>query len=70
MQKRIADHKLRLARINRYVVVVAILWVVTSFALLFLSGSKHADTARPVAPASDHQLAYSASITLQSASVS
>jgi len=70
MQKRIAEHKLRLARINRYVVVVAILWVVTSFALLFLSTSRHADTARPVTPASDHQLAWSASTALPFAAVS
>lgn len=63
MQKRIAEKKLRVARINRYVVVVAILWVVTSFALLFLSGSKPAHTAQPVAPAPDQQTAYSSSMT-------
>jgi len=70
MQNRIAEHKLRIARINRYVVVVAILWVVTSFALLFLSGSRHAHTAQPVTPSADHQLAYSASLALPFAAVS
>ena len=51
MQKQITDHKRRVARLNRYVALVAILWLVASFALLFLSGSKHDHMARPMAPA-------------------
>jgi preprotein translocase subunit SecG len=47
MQNRIADRKRRL---NRYVVVVALLWLVTSFALLFFSNSGQAHAAKPQQP--------------------
>ena len=64
MHKRIADHKRRVARLNRYVFVVALLWVVTSFALLWLSGSRHSDAAGTVTPALDHALHAIAAVTL------
>jgi hypothetical protein len=57
MQNRITDHKRRVARLNRYVAVVAILWLVASFALLFLSGSGHERMARPIAPAQNTMVA-------------
>jgi uncharacterized membrane protein SpoIIM required for sporulation len=53
MQKRIADHNRRVARLNRYVVVVALLWLVTSFALLFLSSSDRDHAESPKEPASN-----------------
>jgi preprotein translocase subunit SecG len=56
MQKRIADHKRRVARLNRYVFIVALLWVVTSFALILLSGSHYSNSAGPLPPALDHAL--------------
>lgn len=47
IHKRIADHRRRVARLNRYVIVVALLWLVTSFALLFLSTPGSANAAQP-----------------------
>jgi preprotein translocase subunit SecG len=52
MQKRIADHRRRVARLNRYVIVVALLWLVTSVALLFLSRPQPANLAHSTSPAS------------------
>jgi preprotein translocase subunit SecG len=66
MQKKIAEHKRRVARLNRYVMVVALLWLVTSFALLFLSGSHRSDSARPLSPVLDHSLHAVAAVTLNS----
>jgi hypothetical protein len=66
MQKKITDHKRRVARLNRYVIVVALLWLVTSFALLFLSGSHRSDSARPLPPVLDHALHTVAAVTLHS----
>ncbi len=65
MQNRITEYKRRVARLNRYVAVVAILWLVTSFALIFLSGSKHDHMARPITPA-QHALVASAAAVSQS----
>ena len=48
MPEKISDHRRRVARLNRYVLVVALLWLVTSFALLFLSQSTPANAAQPV----------------------
>jgi len=56
MHKKITDHKRRVARLNRYVFVVALLWVVTSFALLLLSSSRHSNAAGTVTPVVDHAL--------------
>ncbi len=56
MQKKIADHKRRVSRLNRYVFVVALLWVVTSFALILLSRSHHSNSAGPVPAVPDHAL--------------
>ena len=64
MHKRIADHKRRVARLNRYVFVVALLWVVTSFALILLSGSRYSHSAGPVPPVLDHALHAIAAVTL------
>jgi preprotein translocase subunit SecG len=67
MHKRIADHKRRVARLNRYVFVVALLWVVTSFALLLLSGSHHSNSAGPVQPpALDHAVYTIAAVAVDS----
>lgn len=65
MQKRIADYKRRVARLNRYVVVVALLWLVTSFALLFVSGSRRSDTAQ-VPPLVDNALHTMAAVVSNS----
>lgn len=66
MHKRIADHKRRVARLNRYVFVVALLWVVTSFALLWLSGSRHSDAAGTVTPVVDHAVYTIAAVAVDS----
>jgi hypothetical protein len=66
MHKKIADHKRRVARLNRYVFVVALLWVVTSFALLLLSGSHHSNSAGPVPPALDHAVYTIAAVAVDS----
>lgn len=50
MQKRIVDHRRRVARLNRCVVVVALLWLAASFALLFLSAPGPARVAHPTSP--------------------
>jgi hypothetical protein len=50
MQNKVADHRRsaprldldKVARLNRYVVVVALLWLVTSLALLFFATPAHA----------------------------
>jgi preprotein translocase subunit SecG len=44
MPEKLSDRRRRL---NRYVVVVVLLWLVTSFALLFLSNSGQAHAAKP-----------------------
>jgi preprotein translocase subunit SecG len=60
MQMRFADHRRaalrakiararKVARLNRYVIVVALLWFFTSLALLFLSTPAHARTGHPAA---------------------
>ena len=65
MQMKVADHRRaalrakiaharKVARLNRYVCLVALLWLVTSLALLFLSTPAHAHTGHPAA--SQHQL--------------
>lgn len=64
MHKRIADHKRRVARLNRYVFVVALLWVVTSFALILLSGSHRSNSAGPVRPFLDHAVSTIAAVTI------
>ncbi len=63
MQKGIIEYKRRVARLNRYVAVVAILWLVASFALIFLSGSKHDDMARTVTPAQHTLVAATADVS-------
>jgi preprotein translocase subunit SecG len=45
IHKRIADHRRRVARLNRYVAVVALLWLVTSVALLFFARPRRANIA-------------------------
>lgn len=50
MEKRIADRKRRLTRVNIYVIVVALLWLATSVALLVLSSPGSANAAEPPAP--------------------
>jgi hypothetical protein len=66
MQKKIADHKRRVSRLNRYVFVVALLWVVTSFALILLSRSHHSNSAGPVPVVPDHALHSVAAVTFHS----
>lgn len=66
MQQKIADHKRRVARLNRYVIVVAFLWLVTSFALLFLSGSRRSDSAGPLPPVLDHAVRTIAAVAVDS----
>ena len=66
MHKKIADHKRRVARLNRYVFVVALLWVVTSFALILLSGSHRSNSAGPLPPVLDHALHTIAAMTVHS----
>jgi preprotein translocase subunit SecG len=53
IEKKIADHKRRVTRLNRYVAVVALLWLVTSFALIFLSTSGRAHAAKRNRPNSN-----------------
>jgi hypothetical protein len=53
IQKKIADHRRRVARLNRCVLVVALLWLVASFAVLFLSSSGPAHAAKPKQPDSN-----------------
>jgi len=66
MHKKIADHKRRVARLNRYVFIIALLWVVTSFALILLSSSRHSDSAGPVPPVQDHASHTVAAVTSSS----
>jgi hypothetical protein len=48
MPEKISDRRRRIARLNRYVLIVGLLWIVTSFALLFMSQSPSANAAQPV----------------------
>lgn len=52
IHKTIADHRRRVARLNRYVAVVALLWLVTSFAILFFSKPRRDNIAGSQHPAS------------------
>jgi preprotein translocase subunit SecG len=55
MQNKITDHRRavvrasKIARLNRYVFIVALLWLVTSLALLLLSTPAHARTGHQTA---------------------
>jgi preprotein translocase subunit SecG len=66
MQKKIADHKRRVSRLNRYVFVVALLWVVTSFALILLSRSHRSNSAGPVPPVLDRAVHTIAAVAIDS----
>ena len=50
MEKRIAERKCHLARVNIYVVIVAVLWLATAVALLVLSNPGSANAAEPAVP--------------------
>lgn len=54
MQKKTFDRKEKIARLNRYVFVVALLWLAASLAVLLLSGSAQAQTPPPVSVFAAH----------------
>ncbi|HSM88134.1 MAG TPA: hypothetical protein VLT16_18410 [Candidatus Limnocylindrales bacterium] len=54
MQKKTFDRKEKIARLNRYVFVVALLWLAASLAVLLLSGSAQAQTPQHVSVFAAH----------------